>query len=374
MKDKICVVTWYNSPNYGTQLQATALCRYFEKKGYDVSILKSFRVKSYMIKHPRLMITRFREFLNKKNQKKFFHPVPYEITTERRARIDEYVDSVFNPLSITSMDVWQKVIDDETIFVSGSDIIWQPALGAPGKFFLDFAMYENLKRFSYASSTGTKSMPEKFYSDYKCIMNGFSSIGVRENNTAVFFEKLLGKKVQKVLDPTLLFDKEFWDEIESSAKSYEIQNSKYICCYFVMDDERYWNYLNLIRLNYPDYKIVVIPMHKSDEEKGDYAVLDGTPREFISLIKNSEFVVTDSFHASIFSFIYSKEFYILKRTRSDEDEKFSDLLNRYYLNSRVIIDESKFERDENTDYSSGRNQLENDRILSYKFIDDALNK
>ena len=69
---QICVVTWYNSTNYGTQLQATSLCKYFEEKNYKTYVLKNFRVKRYMLKHPQLLRTRIRVKLNQKNAQKFF--------------------------------------------------------------------------------------------------------------------------------------------------------------------------------------------------------------------------------------------------------------------------------------------------------------
>ena len=110
---------------------------------------------------------------------------------------------------------------------------------------------------------------------------------------------------------------------------------------------------------------MVLPMSYLDEQSGNTIITDGTVYEFIDLIRNAEFILTDSFHASIFSFLYDKEFYVMKRERSDEDEKFNDLVNRYGLKERVITDETKFERLTNTDYSAGKAQLAKDRIYSY---------
>ncbi|MBO5163938.1 MAG: polysaccharide pyruvyl transferase family protein [Ruminococcus sp.] len=370
---RICVVTWYNSTNYGTQLQATSLCKYFEECGYKTYVLKNFRVKEYVLKHPRLLKTRVMAKLNNKKTKKFFNPVTYDITDERKKRIEGYVAETFHPLSINSMGMWKRIIRDKVIFVSGSDIIWQPALGAPGRFFLDFAMYEDLKRFSYASSTGAKELPKKYYSDYKRVMSGFSAISVREQNTADFFSGLLGREVEKVIDPTLLHDTVFWDKIAKKANPDDIPEKKFILCYFVMEDNRYWDYVKLAREKCGEYEIVVLPMHKSDERSEYRIVTDGTPCEFLSLIKKSEFIVTDSFHAAVFSFLYEKEFYVLKRARSDEDEKFNDLVNKYYLKSRVITNEKIFERNTDTDYSAGLLTLEEDRKKAKAYLLQAVN-
>ena len=198
---KICVVTWYNTDNYGTQLQSAALCKYLEKCGMEVYVLKSFKVIPHLIKHPQLLITRVAVRLNEGNRKKFFHPVKYEISPERKAHIAEYVKDNFRQLSILTVADWKKVVHDNMAFISGSDIIWQPAMGRPGKMFLDFAAYDGLTRVSYASSTGAKTLPKKYYLQYKRVLRGFKAISTREQNAADFFSKLLNRPVTKVIDP-----------------------------------------------------------------------------------------------------------------------------------------------------------------------------
>ena len=369
---KICVVTWYKSPNYGTQLQSASLCSYLKEQGLDVYILHSFKVKEYLAKHPSLLISRVKMKLHTKEKEKFFHPVAYEVTPEQQKNIDRYISDNFKPLDITTMAQWKKIIDEKWMFITGSDIIWQPALGAPNKMFLDFAMYEKLPRIAYASSTGAKELPQKYYKDYKRLLKGFRAISTREQNSADFFSELLGRKVHKVIDPTLLHDKDFWDGFADRAQLGDLINKKYILCYFVMDDPRYWEYVKKVADTAPDAEIVVLPMHYSDE-KSEYTVIKtGTAYEFISLIKNSMFIVTDSFHAAVFSFIYDKEFYVLKRARSDEDEKFNDLVNKYGLSHRIVTDESAFERNTDSDYSDGKKVLEKDRKFAYAFLDKAL--
>lgn len=368
---KICVVTWYDTDNYGTQLQSAALCKYLEKCGMEVYVLKSFKVISHFIKHPQLLITRIAVRLNEGNRKKFFHPVKYEISPERKFHIAEYVKDNFRSLSISTATEWKKIVEEKMAFLSGSDIIWQPAMGRPGKMFLDFAVYDGLTRVSYASSTGAKTLPKKYYSQYKQLLQGFKAISTREQNSADFFSKLLNRPVAKVIDPTLLHDREFWDTFAAKAQLKGKPEGKYILCYFVMNDPRYWKYISMISKKYPDHTVIVLPMHYEDEKQGYFTFTTGTAYEFIRLISEADFIVTDSFHAGVFSFIYDKEFYILKRVRSDEDEKFNDLVNRYGLRERIITDETKFERLTNTDYSAGKAQLAKDRMSSYEFLKRA---
>ena len=169
----VCVVTWFDTWNYGTQLQATALCKYIEKLGYKTYILKRFAVKEHFIRHPQLALTRLDSRINKKRTDEFFHKYPYTISAERRKRITEYTNEIFDPVVIDTDEKWKKIVKSDMIFVSGSDIIWNPNIGHPGMFFLDFAMYDNLTRISYASSTGAKKLPKSYYDDYRRVMKGF---------------------------------------------------------------------------------------------------------------------------------------------------------------------------------------------------------
>ncbi|MDE6519947.1 MAG: polysaccharide pyruvyl transferase family protein [Ruminococcus sp.] len=369
---KICIVTWFDSYNYGTQLQSAALFNYLKQQGLDVYMLGQLRIHKMLLMHPQLLITKIAVKLNEKNRKVFFHPVSYDISEERKKHIAEYVRDNFKVLKIRTHDDWKKVVEDQFIFISGSDIIWQPAMGRPGRMFLDFAAYDGLIRISYASSTGAKTLPKKYYAHYRRVLSGFKAISTREQNSADFFSELLGRPVTKVIDPTLLHDCDFWEKFSAKAQVNGLSGKPFILCYFVMEDSRYWDYVQLIHLNYGDYEIVVLPMHHSDEQQGYSTVTNGTAYEFIRLIRDSEFVVTDSFHASVFSFLFDKEFYVLPRSRKDEDEKFNDLVQKYGLSSHIIQDETTFERILDTDYSAGKAILQEDRKKAYRFLKEAI--
>ena len=369
---KVCVVTWYSSFNYGTQLQSTSLCKYLEENGCEVSILKNFSVKPYLFRHPSLAYAKIMNRLNEKKRLAFFNPVPYHVTDERRKRTAAYVKDNFHPVTITSMAQWSQMITDNTAFVTGSDIIWQPAMGIPSKMFLDFTCFENVTRVSYASSTGAKKLPEKYEKYYRRYLGKFKALSTREQNAADYFSSLLNRKVVKVIDPTLLHDTSFWDTYAQRALTGNLTDKKYILCYFVMEDPRYWNYVKKVQQQFPDYEIVVLPMHHSDEKEEYHVITNGTAYEFISLIKHAGLIITDSFHAGVFSFLYEKEFYVLRRARAAEDEKFHDLVERYGLRHRLVTNEETFERNTDTDYTAGKTALKADQEFAFRYLKNAL--
>lgn len=370
----VCIVTWYGTDNYGSNLQAFGLSAVLNKQGYDVSFFGGFKVHSFLIKHPLLIFARIINRLNNKKRNSFFNPIPYVLSNKRKNRLEKFKHEYFNTVIYQSSAQWKKAIMDKTIFVSGSDILWNPALGYPTSCFLDFAYYAKLSRFSYASSVGALELPKKYYKAYRRYLGSMKAVGVREESVKKMLEPIIKREVTQVVDPTLLLSKDDWLAFSESAKlSVPISDNGFILCYFVMNDKRYWNYVKSIA-QVCNKQIIVLPMHKLDEEQPYDIIMDGTPPEFVWLINNADFVCTDSFHACVISSILHKEFYLLRRTRKAENAKYDDFLNRYGLSDRSVSDESEFKYKHQTDYSIFDQKIQDDRKRAMCFLKSALVK
>lgn len=368
---KVCIVTYYDSSNYGSRLQSTALSLALKDLNCDVYFLKSFKARKFTLMHPRMVYARLYNKLNRKKKEAFFHPVPYTISDERRSRLDKYTKENYKVIDIRSDKQWNNICKEKYTFVAGSDIIWQPANGYPSFFFLDYAYFAGLDCLAYGSSLGAKKLPHKFYNAYRKYLRSYKAIGVRETKVKNYLSKIIDKPVTKVVDPTLLITKDKWDKFADKARYSISSDEDFVFCYFVMNDARYWDYVKKVE-QATGLKIVVLPMHSLDEEQPYEIIRDGTPYEFIDLIKKAKFIVTDSFHTCVFSMIYEKEFYLLRRTRSDEDEKYNDLLKRYHLEDRRIENEESFIRNEIIDYSYASEKIASDRNQSYEFLKEAI--
>ncbi len=371
-KREICISTFYGTENYGSNIQAVGLARTLEKMGCRVFFIGTFKVRAFKLRHPVLLYARIINRINKRKNKAFFLPEPYQKSEKRIKRIKAFKEAQFQTKSIITSADWEETIRNRTIFAAGSDIIWNPARGYPAAFFLDYAYYSGLPRFSYATSVGAQSLPRKYYRAYRRYLGSMVEVGVREQSVADMLEPIIHRKVTKVADPSLLLTKEEWNEFAEKAEiSVPISREGYILCYFVMNDPRYWKYVKKIRET-TKRQIVVLPMHHIDEEQPYDIILDGTPYEFVWLIKNADYICTDSFHACAVSMLYQKDFYLLRRTRKAEDAKYDDFLNRYHLADRAVQDESVFIVKPKTDYSFAQKQLEEDRHFSMSFLRDAL--
>lgn len=369
----IYISTFYGSDNYGTNLQAIGLSRQLEKMGYNVYMLGSFRVIPFLIKHPILLYARLINKINAKKSKLFFCPYPYKINDKRGRRLKKFREDNYRVENIGAKE-WDHIISSRAIFVSGADIIWNPALGYPAKFFLDCAYFAKLPRFSYGSSVGALNLPNKYKRAYKRYLGSMESVGVREQSVAEMLQPILNRKVIRVIDPSLLLKVEDWDEYAEKAKvSVSIENAGFILCYFVMNDQRYWDYVKKVK-EATGKQIIVLPMHELDEKQPYDVILDGTPYEFLWLLKNADYICTDSFHACALSLIYNKDFYLLRRERKAEDAKYDDFLKRYQLEDRVVQNEKVFNILPETDYVKANRQLEADRTESMLFLKEALGK
>ena len=138
-----------------------------------------------------------------------------------------------------------------------------------------------------------------------------------------------------MLDPTLLLLPNEWAEIIKEPKY-----KKYILTYFLGKYDDKTDYIKKIA-NEKNLQIINIPYasgEKPDYVKfGDINIIDADPGEFLGLIKNAEYVFTDSFHACVFSVLFKKDFFAFQRDNSKKMQgRINTLLSNFDLPNRFI--------------------------------------
>lgn len=268
----------------------------------------------------------------------------------------------------------ERIGNEVDIFVSGGDQIWNPYVTIPG-FMLDFVPKEKNK-ISYGTSVGVKTIPSTYIETYKKYLARYNAISVREEQSAIALQPILNKHVDVVLDPTLLFSGKEWSFLMSEAVlDKEILKEPYILAYFVGTRKDYWKYLSKIKKE-TGYNVIVVPINDQAYLNDFKKYVKVSPAEFLLLIKNAEIICTDSFHATVFSILFGKEFYTLKRF-SDSNSKGQNgrleyLLSKYGLSDRLIKDESHFERTGEIDYKQVFKIIEEERVVSKQWLKKAL--
>lgn len=314
---KIGIIThYYKSTNYGGNLQAYALCRALndfgcqaEQIAYDKSADQLFPKQSCrgLAYLTRRAVSKLRRFLGNRR----LHSIRTELNSRKQAILQ------FNETAIPHSVCYHRgniaqANGKYDIFITGSDQVWHPK-AVCGAYLLDF-VWEGKTKLSYAASVSTDSLPEEYRLRYQQCLADFDGVSVREADAVELIRPLSPVEVKWVLDPVFLLEKQQWDEICPERKIEE----PYLFCYFLGEDHK----ARLLAREYAEahgLKLVTLP-HLSgkyiscDVGFGDRQLYDVSPGDFVSLIRYAECVLTDSFHATAFSIIYEREFFVLPRS------------------------------------------------------------
>lgn len=296
-------------------------------------------------------------------------------------RLKYFRDFIMRCIPHTSAVSSEKLslsVESRDIIIAGSDQIWNPAW-TDDAYFLNFVPDYNGK-IAYAASMGTNSVSQAFLEHVVPLINRFDFISVREESAKEILQPYVDKPIKVVLDPTLLLRREEWDEIAVQPTIPE----PYIFVYLLGEKREHRRLIKKYAKTL-GLKIVFLPhvhfrFNPADCFFADYNLYDVGPREFVGLIKNAETVITDSFHGCVFSIIYQKKFWALKRHKDSEKENMNSRLYTLFdslgLRDRLIEDESATydakSLNRQIDYSMVETKLEALRKDSSDFLLNAI--
>lgn len=324
---KIRTITCHDVYNVGASLQAYSLMKYLRDKGNDVKIIDY--KPDYLSHHYQLFYVdnpAYRTNIVKKliySVAKF----PTKLKQQKRKRIFDKFTSEYLDLTerYHSNEELKNANLDADLFIAGSDQIWNPIFenGKDPAFYLDFV--KKGVKASYAASFAVKELPEELKETIKGYLEGFDYILVREKSGLDILKELGIKNGVEVLDPVFLNDKDVWNSITPSEK---IENEAYALVY----DFEYSEAVKQTAINIAKEKgYKIVSMFKRDY--ADVQYLNAGPLEFLNLIKNAETIVSNSFHATAFSLIFNKDFYVIGREQ-DVNSRMQDLLSNFCLQNR----------------------------------------
>ena len=330
---QVAIITWCTYTNFGTYLQAYALQNYISSLGYEVKILDDSSIipipktLKYRFLHP--IKDRIKSLLKpsfrKLNQQDIRSKGLYKSFRDDYLVLDKYI----HPL--------QDLDKKYDIYVCGSDQIWSP-IGFDTDENKDFyfASFSKNRKIAYAPSIGVSKIPEEYKNHYRKLLSSFSSLSSRENNGVNELAHITNKSVEHVVDPTLLLSKEQWADLLVKDVGNGLTTERYVLLYLLTYNLSYiQEAIAFAKRNNLELKVI----HSIGVSMDDLRTEDAGPIEFIKLIKNASFIFTDSFHGTIFSIIFEKQFITFKRFK-DEDKnsqnsRVYDLLNQLDLTDRL---------------------------------------
>lgn len=328
----VAIITIDDYINYGNRLQNYALTKLLQNEGLKVfngievltkedwiirtngtikKIIK--RCTPFSVIKGRLYFTQDKSGLEKEREKRFLDFV------------NSYTTIVYPIVCVNHADA-NRVLRKYAIdyFVVGSDQVWNPYYEAKEYEFLTFAPKE--KRLSFAASIGVDNIPEKDKWYFKKNLSDMNYISVREERAAEIVKELTGRIADVTLDPTLLLEKADWEHIAMKPE-LEIEDS-YICTYFLGEVPE------AVKVFAKEKGLPIYALHSLNSL--ELYTLD--PAEFLYMIQNASYVLTDSFHAVAFSIKFNKEFYVFDRKQDGVSSMFSrieTITKRFGLENRI---------------------------------------
>lgn len=357
-KLKVGIITMI-SDNYGNRLQNYALQQVLSNLGCSVETLNNPWEDSYNPRMEKLKSTiKWIIYLLTKQPKRYSRKIKFEYFNKK------YIQ--FSKFWINNCKDRKKAADYYDIFICGSDQVWNSeSVHIDGRYFADFSSKE--KRFSYAASLGINEIISDRIDEFRIYLNGMSGISVREKESVIIIENIANKSATCHIDPTLLLSSKEWNNMLQT----ELKSSKrYIFCYFLGEISK--NIFNEIKkyAKENEFVIKIIAPGVNNE------LINIGPTEFISLIKNSEYIFTDSFHGTVFSVIFEKPFYVYNRSnvKSGMSTRITSLLEILDLSDRFAPTFLDKDIMNNVDFTNAKKIIEIEREKSIEYLKQITNR
>ena len=388
MNKKVGIVSCYFKNNYGSMLQAYATQYVLDKWNIEnetINVDENIDFCNGKKKYYISQITNIPFIKSKLGmiKLKFDKKVNKELGKNIAIRDEKYKEFKSNYKLTKPFHTYKELTEQcknySTVLV-GSDQLWLPVNVVADYYTLNWVP-DNVNKISLATSFGVSTVPDKYKESYKKFLNRIDNISVRESAGVKLVSELSNKEATLVCDPTLLLTKQEWMEIQQEER---IIKDKYILCYFLGNNIEHRKFAERLKEK-TGYKIVSLN-HADEYVKysdifADETPYDIGPAEWINLIRNAEYVCTDSFHGTVFSLINNTKFFTFERY-SNKNSKVSTNSRIYSLLEIVNLKERILSGTENVDdvlkynidFDKVNTKLADFRNESKAFLEKALNK
>lgn len=312
---KVGIITLYEVDNYGNRLQNYAIVKLLSKMDVDsVTISISRRLG---IAHLRDIAADTRESIKRMMRGE----------RKRTRRFKSFCHFYTPSVRLVSNALGKYSLD---AFIIGSDQVWNPSwgIGAREDGMQFAADVPGNRKIALSPSFGIDSIPESWTERFAVWLSSFDRLSVRESVGVDIIRKLTGKSAELLLDPTMALMPDEWLHISSND---EVPHRPYLLTYYLGDNQPVLrDCVNQYSANKALSVIDVMDKRSPVHQAG--------PAEFISLIANADYFVTDSFHGCVFSILFHRPFAVALRRQDGQVNMFSrieTLLNTFGLEGRV---------------------------------------
>ncbi len=321
---KIYVITRHAIVNYGSYFQTIATQQYFKLLGYDCRII------DYISKNETIIGNLTINSKKRRGLKKILYVLlkfPDElfktIIFRRFAKKNMNLTRRYTSLSQLKKTTFNGIL------CSGSDQLWgyMPNGTFDDAYYLNFGN-DNNKYISFSSSFGRNDFSEREWYHIINHLKKYSLLTLREYESADFLNSKFNLNSFAILDPTLMIEPSFWYNLCENKKN----KNKYILVYQLRHNKLIDEYVKLVESK-TNLKAIRVSTQIYDVLKNNTKVLKH-PKYILTLFKNAELVITDSFHATVFSIIFNRQF--IDILPPNTSLRIIDLLHILNIDNRIL--------------------------------------
>lgn len=365
---KIDIITLHRVVNYGSVLQTYALQETLKEKGNTVEIIDYYPKRLHMIGMTKRIKNKSEKLEQNTLLRNLCRIIMFPSYIQRFIMFKGFLKKYINltPRTYMNENEINKDIPKADIYCTGSDQVWNSEWNEKIEkpFFLDFVPNDKI-RIAYAASFGKSKLEEWEKEETKRMLKKYRDIAMRELSGVDILNDL-GLDSINVLDPTLLLNREKWMQIASDKYKKE----RYVLVYNLNRNKKIDKYAEKLakekkcKIYYITYSLHEI--YKKGKMKCNVKVED-----FLALIDNAQYVITDSFHATAFSINFNTQFMIVF------PEKYStrveSILKVTGLESRIVKDYTDVSlANDVIDFKNANEKLEEQRKKANEYIDYAI--
>ncbi len=353
------ILTFHFVTNYGAILQTFALQKTLEKYYNQVNILN----------YEPLSMTSEEKIINFSSWKSVIDTI-YSAKSfmKRKKQFKKFRRKYLYETQLYKKNEQICNLENTDLYI-GSDQVWNfDIIKNDLTYFGEFKNTTPKNIFSYAASIGNSKISQKNKDKIIKLLKNFQKISIREESARKMLDE--SPKIDVVLDPTLLLSKNEW---EKALNLNTVQNKPYIFLYTLeARSETLKCAQNLSKkLNLPI--IEISGKRKSLKRLEKHKIFyDASPYQFVKLLSNASFVITESFHATSLSIIFEKKFITtIHKTRGS---RISDLLNKVNLIERYSNEVTDSLINDKIDYKNVKKLIAKYQRESLNYIKECVKK
>lgn len=319
-----------NFTNYGSALQSWALATSIERLGYR-PVLIDYCPDVLREADP---LNPFKKMWDKDPESRHMCELTMPAIRENYRKFEDFYTNRFNRTAqkYTSAD-FDDVVMDENLdgFVCGSDTIF-----CVDEFGIDDGYYANYpsmkgKSVAYAPSFGDSHFTDETFPVLDARLGNFRAFGLREGQWVPYLKERVKVPVEKVVDPTLLLTREDFDAIANPV----VKREPYLLLYARRYNPKMEAYA-VGQAKRKGLRIVEISLRATNVEKGHEMRYDAGVEEFLALVRDAAYVVTNSFHGMIMAVHYRRPFVVFSREQCNQ--KILEVLDLLGLSDHLLVD------------------------------------